>query len=133
MVEWAKGKKKEDQSGEYVSSKGTTLKLVYKEDTKKKRSKKDQNTKTEKYQCSNIKEITVYQYANNSTTGKYDHEIVDLPKQYDSSSSIPTQGHHLKLYILQRATYATNPWSSNHKLLEHSPRQHCSSTKHKDI
>ena len=30
-------------------------------------------------------------------TGKYDHEIVDLmPKQHEGS--LPTQGHHLKLY-----------------------------------
>ena len=32
-------------------------------------------------------------------TGKYDYEIVDfMPKQHDSSSSLPTRGHHLKLY-----------------------------------
>ena len=32
-------------------------------------------------------------------TGKYYYEIVDfMPKQYDSSSSQPTWGHHLKLY-----------------------------------
>ena len=32
-------------------------------------------------------------------TGKYDYAIVDfMPKQHDSSSSLPTQGHHLKLY-----------------------------------
>ena len=33
------------------------------------------------------------------TTGKYDCEIVDfMPKQHESSSSLPTRGHHLKLY-----------------------------------
>ena len=32
-------------------------------------------------------------------TGKYDYELVDfMPKQHDSSSSLPTRGHHLKLY-----------------------------------
>ena len=32
-------------------------------------------------------------------TGKYDYEIVDfMPKQHESSSSLPTRGHHLKLY-----------------------------------
>ena len=32
-------------------------------------------------------------------TGKYDYEIVDfMPKQHESSSSLPTQGNHLKLY-----------------------------------
>ena len=32
-------------------------------------------------------------------TRKYDYEIVDfMPKQHRSSSSLPTQGHHLKLY-----------------------------------
>ena len=32
-------------------------------------------------------------------TGKYDYEIVDfMPKQHESSSSLPTQGHNLKLY-----------------------------------
>ena len=36
-------------------------------------------------------------------TGKYDYAIVDLmPKQHDSSSSLPTRGHHLKL-LRQRA------------------------------
>ena len=31
-------------------------------------------------------------------TGKYDYEIVDfIPKQLHSSSSLPTEGHHLKL------------------------------------
>ena len=32
-------------------------------------------------------------------TEKYHYEIVDfMPKQYESSSSLPTQGHHLKQY-----------------------------------
>ena len=32
-------------------------------------------------------------------TGKYDNAIVDfMPKQHDSSSSLPTRGHQLKLY-----------------------------------
>ena len=32
-------------------------------------------------------------------TGKYDYEIVDfMSKQHDSSSSLPTWGHYLKLY-----------------------------------
>ena len=32
-------------------------------------------------------------------TGKYDYELVDfMPKQYESSSSLPTWGHYLKLY-----------------------------------
>ena len=32
-------------------------------------------------------------------TGKYDYEIVDfMPKQHESSSSLSTRGHYLKLY-----------------------------------
>ena len=32
-------------------------------------------------------------------TGKYDHTILDfLLKQHDGSTSLPTRGHHLKLY-----------------------------------
>ena len=32
-------------------------------------------------------------------TGKYDHKLVDfMPKQHDSSTSLPTRGHQLKLY-----------------------------------
>ena len=70
------------------------MELVY-----KKNVKKDQSKKAEKYQCSNIKEITFYQEANNGTTGKYDHEMVGfIPKQHDNSPSLPTQGHHLNLY-----------------------------------
>ena len=74
------------------------MELVYKEDAKK-NVKKHQSTKKEKYQYSNIKEITFYQDANNGTTGKYDQEIVDfIPMQHDSSSSLPTEDHHLKFY-----------------------------------
>ena len=78
----------------YVLSKGTSMELV-----NKKNVKQDQSKKAEKYQCSNIKEITFYQEANNGTTGKYDNEMVGfIPKQYDNSSSLSTQGYHLKLY-----------------------------------
>ena len=39
--------------------------------------------------------IEMYKY----DCGKYDYEIVDfMPKQHDNSSSLPTRGHHLKLY-----------------------------------
>ena len=32
-------------------------------------------------------------------TGKYDHKLVNfMPKQHDSSTSLPTRGHQLKLY-----------------------------------
>ena len=41
-------------------------------------------------------------------TGKYDHKIVNFkPKQHDSSTSLPTQGHQLKLYKGQRRTHRT--------------------------
>ena len=43
-------------------------------------------------------------------TGKYDHKIVNfMPKQHDSSTSLPTRGHQLKLYR-QRAE--KNLWNN---------------------
>ena len=42
-------------------------------------------------------------------TGKYDHKIVNfMPKQHDSSTSLPTRGHQLKLYR-QRAENVIGP------------------------
>ena len=69
-------------------------------------------------------------------TGKYDHKLVNfMPKQHDSSTSLPTRGHQLKLYR-QRAEKnlrnnffslrVTSYWNSLH-------RQCCTGTKHQDI
>ena len=73
------------------------MELVYKEDTQEKVERlnyKGKNIPIE-YRRLRGKIIETYKLI----TEKYHHEIVDfMPKQHKSSSSLPTQGHHLKMY-----------------------------------
>ena len=73
------------------------MELVYKEDTQEKVERSNYKGKNIPIQYRRLRgDMTE---TCKLMTGKYDHEIVDfMPKQHESSSSLPTQGHHLKLY-----------------------------------
>ena len=73
------------------------MELVYKEDTQEKVERSNYKGKNIPIQYRRLRGNIIETYK--LMTEKYHHEIVDfMPKQHESSLSLPTQGHHLKLY-----------------------------------
>ena len=73
------------------------MELVYKEDTQEKVERSNYKGKNIPIQYRRLRRNIIETYM--LMTEKYHHEIVDfMPKQHESSSSLSTQGHHLKLY-----------------------------------
>ena len=73
------------------------MELVYKEDTQEKVERSNYKGKNIPIQYRRLRGNIIEAYK--LMTEKYHHKIVDfMPKQHESSSSLPTQGHHLKLY-----------------------------------
>ena len=73
------------------------MELVYKEDTQEKVERSNYKGKNIPIQYRRLRRNIIETYK--LMTEKYHHEIVDfMPKQHESSSSLSTQGHHLKLY-----------------------------------
>ena len=73
------------------------MELVYKEDTQEKVERSNYKGKNIPMQYRRLRGNIIETYK--LMTEIYHHEIVDyMPKQHESSSSLPTQGHHLKLY-----------------------------------
>ena len=72
------------------------MELVYKEDTQEKVERSNNKGKNIPMQYRRQRGNIIETYK--LMTEIYHHEIVDyMPKQHDSCSSLPTQGHHLKL------------------------------------
>ena len=73
------------------------MELVYKEDTQEKVERSNYKGKNIPMQYRRLRGNIIETYK--LMTEIYHHEIVDyMPKQHESSSSPPTQCHHLKLY-----------------------------------
>ena len=73
------------------------MELVFKEDTQEKVERSNYKGKNIPMQYRRLRGNIIETYK--LMTEIYHHEIVDyMPKQHESSSSLPTQGHHLKLY-----------------------------------
>ena len=73
------------------------MELVYKEDTQEKVERSNYKGKNIPMEYRRLRGNIIETYK--LMTEIYHHQIVDyMPKQHESSSSLPTQGHHLKLY-----------------------------------
>ena len=77
------------------------MELVYKKDTQEKVERSNYKGKNIPIQYRRLRRNIIETYK--LMTEKYHHEIVDfMPKQHESSSSLSTQGHHLKLQTNRR-------------------------------